>query len=155
MQFQPGEARPDATLDDLLLEVARRVPGFGGLFVDPDGRLAVYLLDPADSAAAEEAIAAVFGRNRIPPGGVRVIQGQYSVLQLKEWYDGLGSLFSIPGVVLTDLDEGRNRLAVGIEQERARGPVEREVERLGIPREAVIIEQTPPIIPLPGGLPAP
>jgi len=146
-----GGVRQEGTLDDLLLEVATRVPGFGGMFIDEDGRLAVYLLDPAESSAAEEAIAAVFGRERIPPRGVRAIQGQYGIQQLKGWYDRFLSLFSIPGVVMTDLDEGRNRLTVGVERPQVRAPVERELRRLDIPPEAVIIEVTGPIMPVPGG----
>lgn len=155
MEPAPDEGRHQGTLDDLLLEVARQVPGFGGMFIDQDGRLAIFLLDPADVAVAEEAIAAVFGRERIPAGGVVAVQGQYSLLQLKEWYDRLGSLFSIPGVALTDLDEGRNRLTVGVQGSEARPVVEQELQRLGIPSEAVRIEETGPIIPLPGALPAP
>lgn len=154
MQNGAAESRAWGTMDDLLLEVARRLPGFGGMFIDRDGRLAVYLLDPAEIGAAEEAIAAVFGRERFPPGA-RAVQGQYSFLQLNEWHGRLNSLFGVPGVVLTDLDEGRNRLAVGLERAGAGAAVERELSRLGIPREAVVIEETRPIIPLPGSLPAP
>ncbi len=155
MQPGPEGRRQDATLDDLLIEVARRAPGFGSMFIDEDGRLTVHLIDPEESAAAEEAIAVVFGRERIPPGGMRVIPGQYSFLQLKSWYDQLGSLFRIRGVVMVDMDDRRNRLAVGVEDAQARAAVERALTGLDVPREAVVIEETGPIMPVPGGPPTP
>ena len=49
--------------DDLLVRVEERAPGFGGMFIGQDGRLAVYLLDPTKLAAARSAIEAVFGHN--------------------------------------------------------------------------------------------
>ena len=36
--------------DDLLVRVEQQVPGFGGMFVDREGRLAVYLLDGENSS---------------------------------------------------------------------------------------------------------
>lgn len=148
MQPQPAQNGKEQTMDDLLLEVAKRVPEFGGMFIDQSGRLVVYLLDLTKSAAAEEAIAAVFGPQFIPPGGIRGLQGQYSFLQLKEWYDRIGTVFQISGVVLTDIAEAKNRLEVGLEQTDKRGLVEQELSKLGIPLEAVLIEETGPIRPL-------
>src|ERR1700688_3404975 len=70
----PGEATAAAAVslgdrtpstDDLLVAVANQVPGFGGMFIGADGLLRIYLLDPRQSAAAQAAIAAVFGRDRV------------------------------------------------------------------------------------------
>ena len=71
--------------DDLLVRVEQQVPGFGGMFVDREGRLAVYLLDMSQLGAARAAIEAVFGTDSIPAAGVRAMQGQYVVSQLKAW----------------------------------------------------------------------
>jgi hypothetical protein len=151
MQPQPTQGSEEKTFDDLLVEIGKRVPAFGGMFVDTDGKLAIYLLDTTQGAAAEVAIAAVFGRERIPPGGIRVLQGQYSFLQLRDWYDGMGAVLGVSGVTVTDIDEGRNRLLVGLVHMDKRGLVEQELGKLGIPLEAVVIEETGPIIPLKGG----
>jgi hypothetical protein len=148
MQPQPAQNGKEQTMDDLLLEVARRVPEFGGLFIDEQDRLAVYLLDLTKSAAAEEAIVDVFGRERIPPGGIQAIQGQYGFLQLKEWYDRMGAVFRISGVTISDIDEAKNRLKVGLERIDKRELVEQQLSKLGIPLQAVIIEETGPIRPL-------
>jgi len=148
-----NEVQPSAPLethDDLLQRVARQVSGFGGMFIDEDGRLAVYLLDTAQLGAAEAAIATVFGPERIPLGGVRALQGQYSVTQLKQWHDRLGDLFAVSSVTLTDLDEAKNRVRVGVEDDAAVGAVEQALRKLGVPREAVIIELTGPVTPVRG-----
>ncbi len=149
-QPQPNQDGKEKTLDDLLIEVAKRVPGFGGMFVSEEGRLTVYLLDPTQGPAAEAAIAAVFGPERISPGGVRVLQGQYSFPQLKQWHDRMGALFEVSGVVLTDIGEADNRLTVGLERMDKRGLVEQRLDKLGIPRAAVEFEETGPIVPVRG-----
>lgn len=138
------------TVDDLLVEVARRVPAFGGMFLSDDEQtLQVYLTDlrPPLVAAAQTAIAAIFGAQHIPQGGIRGIQGQYGFLQLKHWYDRMwGALVeAIPGgVTLTDIDDARNRLLVGVINLELQSRVEQELAKLGIPREAVVIEQVGP-----------
>ncbi len=145
---QAGGGKMAKTYDDLLAEVAIRHPGFGGMFINAEQGLSVYLLDPTQSAAAEAAIAAVFGPQRIPREGIQALQGQYGFLQLKEWYNRMVAVWEISGVALIDIDEGRNRLAVGLEQIAQRGAVEDKLKRMGIPRDAVIIEETDPLIPL-------
>ena len=52
------------THDDLLLRVERAAPGFGGMFIDRDSRLTVYLMDSAQLPAARAAIESVFGPAR-------------------------------------------------------------------------------------------
>ncbi len=128
--------------DDCLVRVEEKAPGFGGMFIDKDGRLAVYLLDPSKLAAARSAIEAVFGPERVPPAGVYALKGQYTVSQLKRWTERAGELLSKPGVTLVDLDEARNRVAVGIEDASRRKATEKALTSLGIQREAVVIEVT-------------
>lgn len=132
----------EGTCDDLLRRVEQMVPGFGGMFVGEDGKLVVYLRDPSQLAAARAAIEAVFGPQQVPPGGVRARRGQYSFSELKCWKERAGTLFRIPGVTIVDLDESRNRVAIGVEDESAMPAVERALASLGIPRTAVIVEVT-------------
>jgi hypothetical protein len=139
------------TYDDLLVRVSERVPGFGGMFVDSDGRLAVYLLDPAQLPAARSAIEAVFGPSSVPPAGVRALRGQYSISQLKQWFDYANALLEMPGVAMVDLDDGKNRLMVGVEDASQVRQVEQGLGMLGVPRESVNIEVTGPIVR--GGVP--
>lgn len=154
-------AKAPRTMDDQLHEVAEKVPGFGGMFLEED-ILKVYLVNPEKKSAAEEAIASVFGRERIPREGIQVLRGEYSFTQLKEWHNRMGGLFDIQGVFYTDVDESSNRLKVGVKSSDLSGPVEKELKQQGIPRDAFIIEQTEPVVfmstlrdkvrPLQGGL---
>jgi hypothetical protein len=151
LQSQAISGGPIRTIDDLFAEVARRVPAFGGMFLSEDERtLYVYLTDLRSPvvAAAQAAIAAVFGAQRIPQDGIREIQGQYGFLQLKEWYDRMWpSVLAIPGVALTDINDMKNRLTIGLERmnEEILNPVKQALQKLGIPHEAVNFEEIGPI----------
>ena len=135
------------TWNDLLVEAGTAVPGFGGLSFDPkdESILNVYMLDPSDQAGAEQAAQTVFGvrfakKVRI----VRTVQGQYSMTQLAKWYEPI-LVMNVPGLVLTGFAGGPNRIEVGVVNEEARGSVLRELDKLGIPTSAVVIEITAPI----------
>lgn len=136
------------TYDDLLVRVEERVAGFGGMFIDSDGRLAVYLLDPARLAIARSAIDAVFGSSRIPAAGMRALQGQYTVSKLKVWTERASALLKMPRVVLVDLDEAKNRVTIGVDDASRTRDIERALSSLKVPREAVLIQVTAPIRPL-------
>jgi hypothetical protein len=138
------------TLDDLFAAVARRVPEFGGMFYGPDEQtLQVYLTATSGEkvAAVQRAVVAVFGAGSIPSGGIKALKGQYGFLLLKEQYDRmLGPIFHISGVTLTDIDEAKNRLRIGIEKSDIEAQVVDQLNKLSIPREAVVIDVTGPIV---------
>lgn len=136
------------TYDDLLVRVEERVPGFGGMFIDADGRLAIYLLDSAQLPEARSAINAVFGSSRIPAAGMRALQGQYTVSKLKVWTERAGPLLKMPGVMLVDLDEAKNRVTIGVDDASRTRDIERALSSLKVPREVVLIQLTDPIRPL-------
>ena len=76
------------------------------------------------------------------------MQGQYSLPQLHEWHGRLGSVWSILGVSMTHVDEARNRIVIGVQQGQAGALVDAELARLGVPRQAVLVEVVSPILPL-------
>jgi hypothetical protein len=128
--------------DDLLVRVEQQVPGFGGMFIDREGRLAVYLLDTSQLGAARAAIEAVFGVDAIPTAGVRALQGEYLVSQLKAWSEMATGLLELSGVTAVDLDEASNRVAIGVEHKSRMPAVERALSAIAIPRHAVTIQVT-------------
>ncbi len=135
------------TADELLCEVARREPHFGGMFVGPDRVLRIYLSEesPDIVASVKKAIAIVYG-DRLALNRIQVLKGEYGFLQLKAWYESLSAgVLGIPGVVFTDLEETKNRLRVGVEKPEIKDLVKDRLVQLGIPLEAVIIEETKPI----------
>ena len=148
-----GEARSQErsrmeTHDDLLLRVERMAPGFGGMFIEVDGRLAVYLLDTSQVSAARSAIEAVFGPS-LTAGGVRAVQGQYTVSQLKAWSERASAVvFDVPGVTMVDLNEAKNRVTIGVEDDSRTQTVDDVLSSLKIPPEAVLIQVTGQINPV-------
>jgi len=106
----------------------------------------VYLFDARLARAAQGAIETFFGRERLPLDNIQVLPGQYSFLQLKDWHERLmPRVLGLPGVILTDIDEAANRLRIGVEAQEQQGVVEVQLANLGIPRDAVFIEETKPI----------
>jgi hypothetical protein len=153
----PGLAgtRPDApnagrprTLDDALLEVEAAAPGFGGMYYDDKGRLVLRLTHAPAAPAAERAIAAVFGREKLPAAGVVTEPAAWSFRQLKALQERVTpEVLSLAGVVLTDVDERSNRVAIGVENAEARSRVERVLARLGVTRAAIDIVEVSAVIP--------
>jgi hypothetical protein len=146
---QAQETRRMAPYDDLLVQVEQQVPGFGGMFIDREGRLAVYLLDTSRLGAARAAIQAVFGVDAVPAAGVRARQGQYVISQLKEWTEKAAAVLELPGVTAVDLDEARNRVAIGVEHKSRTRVVERALSAMAIPRRAITIDVMEEIRPVP------
>jgi hypothetical protein len=136
----PSERTPMESWDDRLLRVEKSAPGFGGMFTGEDGQLVVYLLDPTTLTTARAAIESVFGPSSVPKAGIRAVRGQYTISQLKRWSERGNKLLEMPGVVIVDLDEGRNRVMIGLEDETRMPSVVKRLRSLRIPREAVILE---------------
>ena len=147
-QETPGERGVVESYDELLVRVEERAPGFGGMFIGRDGRLNVYLLDTSKLIAARSAIESVFGADRVPAAGVRALKGRYTVSELKRWTERATKMLEVSGVTAVDLDEARNRVAIGIEVESRKRSVEQALVSAGIPRKAVVIAVTGQIRPL-------
>lgn len=143
------------TADRLSVDVSTRLPAFGGMFFEGNV-LHIYLLDPAGSrqklatqkAAVDATLAEVFGQGRMPAGGTRILKGKYTYSQLQEWQLRATPVLNVAGVTMTDNDDRKNRLTIGLESMGVRPQVEAELERLGIPLEAVSFEETGPFEPV-------
>lgn len=141
----PGAAQPSglAPVDESFAAVARRVPAFGGMFVDGDrGRLNIWLTDGEKSLTkARKVLLDVFEGGGL--GGLKpvALEADYSFTQLAGWYEGMGSVPRMKGVLLVHLEQGRNRIIVGVENlEVQEQLVETELGRLDVPRAAVVIQ---------------
>lgn len=149
--YLAAQSTTPTTLDDLFAEVGRRVPAFGGMFVD-EGKntLYVYMVpgQPGDLVTLNQAVIDVFGSNRPQQQNIQALPGQYTFVQLKEWYDEMSRVvLAISGTVFTDIDEAKNRLAVGLENANVVPGVQAALRTLGIPPQAVDIEVVPPVEP--------
>lgn len=125
--------------DDELVRLGASIPGFGGLFYDEEGSPNVYLVDPGRTGPVVKSLGA----------GVRIRQADYEFRELVGWRLELRALLGLPGVVFLDVDETRNRVVLGVDatsRNKAldRDRLERELLLRGVPREAVVVEETAP-----------
>ena len=147
--FTPSSGATDEfqTHDDLLAEVGERVAEFGGMYLSEDNTiLYVYLTDGMEDAVKQEevkqAIEDVLKSDLTTRRQLRIVPAQYSMSQLYGWYGQMmWEAFRNPHVVMTDLDEGQNRLEIGVETLDAVDDLEEMLDNLNIPRKAVIISE--------------
>jgi hypothetical protein len=137
------------TVDDEFARIARdEVPGFGGFFRDSAGDAVIYLKDLRWASAAA-ALAARFGGAAERPlrslatHSTHVRLARYDYVELKAWRDVLRRrLPAIPGVATLDVDETRNRIAIGTGRPALRGAVTRVLDAVGVSRAAVVMHST-------------
>jgi hypothetical protein len=135
------------SIDGRFVDVASEAPAFGGMFVDGK-ELNVYLMDRRRAVRANpgSAIREEFAQRL--PRKINVLSARFDFTRLKAWHDRLSAdVLGLSGVVLTDIDDAKNRLTVGVENQKTRDWVARQLPSLRIPREAVNIELMAPIKP--------
>lgn len=154
---------PYKNADQILAEIGAAVPGFGGYYLQYDpppcgyygalgpgcggpylGIAYVYMLDTSQQQEARRALEMLVGAERVSQEirEIRVLQGQYSMAQLSQWYalwHALRASVLIDGIYWTDLAEGKNRIELRVTEQAAKINVEAKLQGLGIPREAVDI----------------
>ena len=152
----PSGPEPSTYKDpnELLADVAKQVPEFGGVYISDRGTtLNIYLTEdennPEKWEKAQQALEELF---HVKPGlRLNVIKGDYTITQLSGWYELLDTegIWDQPGVHMTDLQEGSNKLYVGVTSHYEVAGVEAFLDRVPIPRKAVTIgveEQSVPAI---------
>ena len=115
-------AQETMTLDDYYAEVARQVPGFGGLYLDEQGFLNIHLSQPSigakTQAEAAQAVLGVLNGLGPVPSEVRqapphVLEGKYDFIQLRDWKKLAVASLTRKNLVFVDADEikirGRGR----------------------------------------------
>jgi len=149
-------AQETMTLDDYYAEVARQVPGFGGLYLDEQGFLNIHLSQPSigakTQAEAAQAVLGVLNGLGPVPSEVRqapphVLEGKYDFIQLRDWKKLAVASLTRKNLVFVDADEIKNRLRIGVANEGAVQQIKAELKELGIPEDAMLVEVVPRIAP--------
>lgn len=132
--------------DDVFVRIAERIPGFGGLVLQ-DGVPAVYLKDTTRAAALHAVLSEVYpGHKAIQGSRLIVKEGQFDFADLSAWRDTLENVMSWTGVSSVDVDEGINRIAIGVVDTPVGERLGTLVEQIGIPRAAVVFSiRKPPV----------
>ena len=158
--------RPSLALGDVdrrLVEVERRLPGFGGLHID-DGDRVVVLIDPqrTDSGTAAKAthvLRDVFGddlftlvcHQDIPSTNLvfreTVVQpAEHSITDLIDWRRlAVKSAIKHGGVVSSDLNEAANRIDLGVKSDASIETLTKILIGAGIPSRAFRIAVEAPV----------
>ena len=125
--------------------LARGVRGFGGFFFDAQGKPTVYLKNAAERSNVERALAPYLRAQGLSSSAVQVRRGNFDWVQLERWFAQASvEVLAQSGAVFVDADEASNRVRIGVERGAA-GQARGLIARLGIPAEAVIVEETEPI----------
>ncbi len=133
------------THDDLLLDINKRVPEFGGMSLSEDNEtLYVYVTQDSEytlnTEAVKRTIKDVIKADPTRGRALRLIPAKYSMLRLYEWYDQAQDVvWRNPNVVLTDLEEGKNRIEIGVNSSDAIKKVETSLASLSIPSDAIVV----------------
>jgi hypothetical protein len=131
------------------MAVAQAVPGFGGYFLDTNGAPTVYLTDPGQRLAAEQALATFLSSRGFTAEDLVVRQAAHDYLQLDAWYrTAWPAALAVSGAVYSDIDEAGNGLRFGGADATAVAGIQDALAAVGVPRSATVVEQTAPIVQL-------
>jgi len=131
-------AGPVVTIDDRLAAMNKDIPGFGGLYLDADGHLNVFLKDTSQAALFQ----AMDPDAKIHPA-------KFTFARLQDWRLAVrSSVLSKKGVIYLDVDETQNKLRVGVD--RSLGPAATvaaltALRDAGVPSDAAVIVPADPI----------
>ena len=133
-------------VDREFAQIARDVPGFGGVARAADGSAVLYLTDPSRAAAAKQAVAA---RARLLRGidlnRLQVRAARFDYVRLTDWRSRLREGLDVPGLVFLDIDESNNQLRVGVQKGTSHDVVTAAIASLNVPADAVTVEDAEPV----------
>lgn len=127
-------------------EITESVPEFAGYVLEGDD-VVVYVTNPSRAAVIRPLVERAFQERRRAIQNILIRQVQYTFWQLRDWRDvATAQILPLEDPVSIDLNEGRNRLGIGLAHGGGRAAVESKLAELGIPLEAVFFEITGRVI---------
>jgi hypothetical protein len=126
--------------------LVRGIPGFGGLFFDRAGVPTVYLRDVSARGQVERALGPWLSAQGIRAASLQVRRADYDWTSLERWQGrATSAALAMRGAVWVDADEARNRVTIGVERGMPAAQVRSAVARLGVPSDAVVVEEVEPV----------
>ena len=147
------QALPAHGIDAEFTRLAKQIPGFGGMYYDRSGRLNVYVTKSAAGAAARgpdvvarlRSVGGAAVQRRLQSAAVTIREAKYDFAQLQSWKASLRKIFTVKGVVYTDIDEEANRIGLALTPGASRVAVERILRAANVPLGAVSFRRMPEI----------
>ncbi len=159
-EFLQARRQLDASLifnsiDEIFVRLSDRFEGFGGAYENDDGQLVLVSRQPESTRAARDELAAELfemieiddnSRSAYLSKEISIQSAVYSFTELAVYRDLIERNLrnGIP-LVLTDVDERRNVVVMGLDETAnvSTADVISKAAQLGIPPEAIVIEQMP------------
>ncbi|ALV62165.1 Osmosensitive K+ channel histidine kinase KdpD [Thermococcus sp. 2319x1] len=134
-------------IDELHGEFSANLPSYGGMFINEEkGLIFVYVKDEKDREKIKQALEKYRGKVNIV-----FLKSKYNFEELLKWKEKTRELFRIKELEVTmlDADEAHNTLTIGLADVTPEKLqlLENELEKIGIPKEAVKIEKRKPGMP--------
>lgn len=138
-----AEKEATKSLDDVFTEIGTQVPGFAGLWFDPDRDAWIIAgTSKTDFREAEvrlrQSVGSLF---RWRSKAVRDSVVAFQFTDLQAWRVKLRGLMGSGDVAFLDVDERMNRVDVGTSEDAKSSDIETFVASLGIPSSAVMIHK--------------
>jgi hypothetical protein len=130
----------ERTLDDEYAAIAREVPGFGGLYFDRQtNTIVAHSAIPENDFAVREAVREYLNGSLLSGLPISTIRGLYDYRDLNRWRREIEIAAS--GLLsMSDVDERRNRVLIGIRSDDAMKKVTEIITGLNLPEDAVVLE---------------
>jgi len=146
------------SIDEMFVAMEKELPGFGGIFVDENEMLNIYLTISKKPEEVLPVIKKYFKQDiEKEVKGIKIAKAKYTFSQLYEWEQGLIGLLPSSAeefknkklsVTMLDIDDKGNMITIGLEKidEETRRMLEEKLTDLNIPKEVVSVIETGPII---------
>lgn len=159
----PEDRKGPVGLDGVFHELGGRIPGLAGFYIGEDGAVNVMLVDRAQNGLARREVSELLGRTRGRAlGHMNVKLVKYDFRRLYAWKEAIEASADDVGLTTSGICEERNRVCIGVRRGGGLGAARALLARLGIPSDAVAVEERDPVIarkllterfaPVPGGV---
>jgi hypothetical protein len=130
------EAQPT---DDDYARLARRLPGFAGMYLDRRVLIVAVVGDP-DSTEVRRAVFPLVRDRGLDDLPLRVAKAKYTYERLRTEKDRLMNVLEIEELTFAAVDEVANRIRIGVATEQARRTLSRGLSDAGVPADMVSVE---------------
>lgn len=147
----PGQvvAQPGRRSDNELRELVARAPGFGGFYIDEDGRLTINVTEKSDRSKVAQAVREFVGSRTAVKSPLRAAAdlgpvfkpARYDFAELSTALDAIITRRIRNGVSSFDVDERRNRVVIGARDSASVALISAAVRQLAnVPDGMVLVE---------------
>lgn len=135
-------------LDRVFYDISGHIPGFAGFYFDADGTVNVLLVNLKQNGLARRTVSDLVERTRGRAlGHMKVNQVKYDFRQLYRWQESIVSARDGGGLTRLGICVEQNRICMGVHRGGGLASARAVVARLGIPADAIILEEHDPIEP--------